>query len=146
MRGRPLNGPFALPRAFAPRAERANVSVTGLTSRYVSNSGESMSATTPSDMLSEINEVNLSYLLLAQRLLREDRPAGMFRMGLSEQLADVLSRLTAAQTARLAASSQLLCRFRFDEHAILSALAEKGKAAQVHAAMLMAGQSVEQAG
>ncbi|MCG5074955.1 flagellar transcriptional regulator FlhD [Paraburkholderia tagetis] len=105
-----------------------------------------MSATTPSDMLSEINEVNLSYLLLAQRLLREDRPAGMFRMGISEQLADVLIRLTAAQTARLAAASQLLCRFRFDEHAILSALAEKGKAAKVRAAILMAAEGVEQAG
>ncbi|MDR3099922.1 MAG: flagellar transcriptional regulator FlhD [Paraburkholderia sp.] len=105
-----------------------------------------MSATTPGDMLSEINEVNLSYLLLAQRLLREDRPAGVRRMGISEQLADVLARLTAAQAARLAASSQLLCRFRFDEHAILSALAEKGKAAQIHSAMFMAARSVEQAG
>ncbi|HKU00466.1 MAG TPA: flagellar transcriptional regulator FlhD [Paraburkholderia sp.] len=103
-----------------------------------------MSATTPSDMLSEINEINLSYLLLAQRLLRDDRSAGMFRMGISDQLADVLTRLSAAQAARLAASSQLLCRFRFDEHAILSALAEKGKAAQIHAAMLIASQSVEQ--
>ncbi|NLP60990.1 flagellar transcriptional regulator FlhD [Paraburkholderia sacchari] len=105
-----------------------------------------MSATTPSDMLSEINEVNLSYLLLAQRLLGEDRAAGMFRMGISEALADVLTRLTAAQTVRLAASSQLLCRFRFDEHAILSALAEKGKAAQIRSAMLMAAQSADQAG
>ena len=50
-----------------------------------------MSATTHSDMLSEIKEVNLSYLLLAQRLLREDRAAGMFRMGISERLADVLA-------------------------------------------------------
>jgi flagellar transcriptional activator FlhD len=37
-----------------------------------------MSAT--SEMLSEIKEVNLSYLLLAQRL-REDKAMGMFRMG-----------------------------------------------------------------
>jgi flagellar transcriptional activator FlhD len=127
-------------------AERANVSVTGLTSRDVSNSGESMSAMTPSDMLSEIKEVNLSYLLLAQRLLREDRPAGMFRMGISEQLADVLANLTFAQTVRLAANSQLLCRFRFDDHSILGALADKGKSAQIHSAILMAGQSVEHAG
>ncbi|CAB3780549.1 Flagellar transcriptional regulator FlhD [Paraburkholderia caffeinitolerans] len=105
-----------------------------------------MSATTPSDMLSEINEINLSYLLLAQRLLGEDRTDGMFRMGISEPLADVLTQLTAAQAVRLAASSQLLCRFRFDEHAILSALAEKGKAAQIHSAMLMADQSADQTG
>ncbi len=51
-----------------------------------------MSAT--SEMLNEIREVNLSYLLLAQRLLREDKPMGMFRMGISDQLADVLANLS----------------------------------------------------
>ena len=109
-----------------------------------------MSATTHSDMLSEIKEVNLSYLLLAQRLLREDRAAGMFRMGISERLADVLASLSLAQTVRLAASNQVLCRFRFDDHAILTSLADKGKsaaaAAQPHSAILMASQPVEQLG
>ncbi|MBB2931916.1 flagellar transcriptional regulator FlhD [Paraburkholderia silvatlantica] len=105
-----------------------------------------MSATTHSDMLGEIKEVNLSYLLLAQRLLREDKPAGMFRMGISEQSAEVLANLTFAQTVRLAASNQLLCRFRFDDHAILSALADKGKTALTHSAIIMAGQDVEQIG
>lgn len=99
-----------------------------------------MSATTNSDMLSEIREVNLSYLLLAQRLLREDKPAGMFRMGISEPVADVLASLSLAQTVRLAASNQMLCRFRFDDHAILTSLADKGKAARAHSAILMAGQ------
>lgn len=104
-----------------------------------------MSATT-SDMLSEIKEVNLSYLLLAQRLLREDKPTGMFRMGISEQLAEVIANLSFAQTVRLAASNQLLCRFRFDDHTILSALADKGKSVQTHSAILMASQDVEQIG
>ena len=36
-----------------------------------------------SDTLNEIKEVNLSYLLLAQRLVREDKATGMFRMGIS---------------------------------------------------------------
>ncbi|WP_233272621.1 flagellar transcriptional regulator FlhD [Paraburkholderia acidisoli] len=105
-----------------------------------------MSATAHSDMLSEIKEVNLSYLLLAQRLLREDRPTGMFRMGISEQLAEVIANMSFAQTVRLAASNQLLCRFRFDDHTILSALADKGKATQTHSAILMASQDVEQIG
>jgi flagellar transcriptional activator FlhD len=101
------------------------------------------------DMLNEIREVNLSYLLLAQRLLREDKAMGMFRMGISEQLADVLANLTLAQTVKLAASNQVLCRFRFDDHQILSSLADKGKSsavAQAHSAILMAGQPVEQIG
>ena len=106
-----------------------------------------MSAT--SEMLNEIREVNLSYLLLAQRLLREDKQMGMFRMGISDQLADVLANLSLAQTVKLAASNQMLCRFRFDDHAVLSALADKGKssaAAQAHSAILMASQPVEQLG
>jgi flagellar transcriptional activator FlhD len=117
----------------------------GLTSQI--ESGDSMSTT--SDMLNEIREVNLSYLLLAQRLLREDKPMGMFRMGISEQLADVLANLSLAQTVKLAASNQVLCRFRFDDHQILSSLADKGKTsvvAQAHSAILMAGQPVEQIG
>jgi flagellar transcriptional activator FlhD len=112
--------------------------------------GGIMSATVASsDMLNEIKEVNLSYLLLAQRLLREDKPMGMFRMGISEQLADVLVNLTLAQTVKLSASNQLLCRFRFDDHAILTSLADKGKptsVSQAHSAILMAGQPVEQIG
>jgi|SRR6516225_6621926 flagellar transcriptional activator FlhD len=118
---------------------------TGLTSQI--ETGDSMS--TQSDMLNGIREVNLSYLLLAQRLLREDKPMGMFRMGISEQLADVLANLSLAQTVKLAASNQVLCRFRFDDHQILSSLADKGKSsavAQAHSAILMAGQPVEQIG
>lgn len=86
-----------------------------------------MGATTQSEMLSEIKEVNLSYLLLVQQLLREDKAGGMVRMGIPERLADVLAGMTHDQTARLAGSSHLLCRFRFDDHAVLSALAQKGK-------------------
>lgn len=106
-----------------------------------------MSAT--SEMLSEIKEVNLSYLLLAQRLLREDKAMGMFRMGIGDQLADVLANLTLAQTVKLAASNQVLCRFRFDDHAVLSSLADKGKTnavAQAHSAILMASQPAEAIG
>ncbi|WP_207004580.1 flagellar transcriptional regulator FlhD [Trinickia mobilis] len=102
-----------------------------------------------SEMLSEIKEVNLSYLLLAQRLLREDKAMGMFRMGINSQLADVLANLSLAQTVKLAASNQVLCRFRFDDHAVLSSLADKGKTnavAQAHSAILMASQPAEAIG
>lgn len=71
---------------------------------------------------------------------------GMFRMGISQELADVLGNLTLAQTVKLAASNQMLCRFRFDDHALLSSLADKGRSdvvAHAHSAILMAGQQVE---
>ena len=105
-----------------------------------------MSAIASSEMLAEIKEINLSYLLLAQRLLREDKGMGMFRMGIAEDIADMLANLTLAQVVKLAASNQILCRFRFDDRTFLSALADKGRGtatAQAHAAILMAGQPAE---
>jgi flagellar transcriptional activator FlhD len=99
------------------------------------------------DTLESIREINLSYIMLAQRLLREDRATGMFRLGLSREVADVIANLTLAQVVKLAASNQLLCFFRFNDHAMLSALTEQGKRAEVaptHAAILMAGLPAEQ--
>ena len=61
-----------------------------------------MSAT--SEMLSEIKEINLSYLLLAQRLLREDRAMGMFRMGITGVLFGWAPPLRSAIRRRAARS------------------------------------------
>ena len=107
-----------------------------------------MTATNPST-LAEIREVNLPYLLLAQRLLNEDRVSAMYRLGVSEQVAQVLSSLTLAQAVKVASSSHLLCRFRFDDHTILSSLADKDKStalAHAHAAILLADAPVAQIG
>lgn len=102
-----------------------------------------------SETLNEIRELNLSYLVLAQRLIREDRAAAMFRLGVSDELADVLGSLTLAQLVKLATSNLLLCRFRFDDHAVLSSLTHQAKDVvikQSHAAILLASQPVEQIG
>jgi flagellar transcriptional activator FlhD len=99
------------------------------------------------ETLESIREINLSYLMLAQRMLSEDRPTGMFRLGLSAKLADLLSGLTLAQTAKLAACDQLLCFFRFNDHAMLGALAVPARqpdVARTHAAVLLASQPAEQ--
>jgi len=74
------------------------------------------------DTLESIREINLSYVTLAQRLLQEDRPLGMLRLGLSKEVADILANLTVAQVVKFAASNHLLCSFRFNDHAMLSAL------------------------
>jgi flagellar transcriptional activator FlhD len=76
-----------------------------------------------SETLQSIREINLSYLSLAQHLLREDRAEGMSRLGLSAPLAELLSELSAAQTDKLAACDQLLCYFRFNDQAMLATLA-----------------------
>lgn len=96
----------------------------------------------------EISDLNLSYLLLAQRMVREDAATAMFRLGMSRELADLLGNLSLAQIVKLAASSLLLCRFRFDDPPILSALTHAGKnlaLQQAHTAILLAGQRVEAA-
>src|SRR3546814_10444930 len=91
--------------------------------------------------------VNLSYLLLAQRMLRDDYAASMFRLGFSNEVADILMRLSPAQLVKLAGSSSLLCRFRFDDYSLLSALTQDvlgGALQQAHATILLAKQPVEQ--
>ncbi|WP_408733107.1 FlhC family transcriptional regulator [Burkholderia ubonensis] len=50
------------------------------------------------ETLDSIRDINLSYLMLAQRLLHDGHKAGMFRLGLSAPLADLLSTLTRAWT------------------------------------------------
>jgi flagellar transcriptional activator FlhD len=93
----------------------------------------------------EIGELNLAYLLLAQRLVREDAATAMFRLGMSRELADLLGNLSLSQIVKLSASSLLLCRFRFDDQPMLSALAGEGKTLslqQAHAAILLSGQQV----
>lgn len=100
-----------------------------------------------SEALDSIREINLSYIILAQRMLREDKAVAMFRLGLSPELASILADLTLAQIAKLAASNQLLCAFRFNDHTLLSALTQPARHADVgatHAAILLAGQSAEQ--
>jgi flagellar transcriptional activator FlhD len=94
-----------------------------------------------------IREINLSYIMLAQRMLREDKAIGMFRMGLSSEVADLLGGLSLAQCVKLASSDQLLCGFRFNDHAMLTALTQTAKntdVAATHAAILLAGQPAEQ--
>ena len=96
----------------------------------------------------EIGDLNLTYLLLAQRLVREDVATAMFRLGMSRELADLLGNLSLSQIVKLSASSLLLCRFRFDDHPILSALTDEGKSPalqQAHAAILLSGQQVDAA-
>jgi len=94
-------------------------------------------------LLAEIQEVNVNYLLLAQQMLREDREAGMFRLGIGADVAELIEGLSAAQVSRLAASTTLLCRFRCDDRDILEMLSGHGRPrimAGSHAAILMAGQ------
>ena len=83
------------------------------------------------DTLESIRGINLSYITLAQRLLQEDRSVGMLRLGLSKEVADILANLTFAQVVKFAASNHMLCSFRFNDHAMLSALTNSQHGADI---------------
>ncbi|MDU6441922.1 MAG: flagellar transcriptional regulator FlhD, partial [Pantoea sp.] len=46
-----------------------------------------------SDLLKHIYDINLSYLLLAQRLINQEKASAMFRLGIDEEMANALSQL-----------------------------------------------------
>ncbi|MGE4370386.1 MAG: flagellar transcriptional regulator FlhD [Burkholderiaceae bacterium] len=102
---------------------------------------------TSASVLNDIQEVNLSYLLLAQRLLREDIASGMYRLGFDEDVAQIILRLSPAQLVKLAGSSSLVCKFRLNDFDLLSTLTQDvlgGVLQEAHATILMAQQPVEQ--
>jgi len=97
-------------------------------------------------MHEEIKEANLSYMLLAQQMIRDDKAGAIFRLGVSEELSELIVGLSPAQLLKMASSSMLLCRFRFDERLLLNMITDYNKdrmMSQAHAAILMAGQPAE---
>lgn len=91
-------------------------------------------------LLNDIQEVNLSYLMLAQRLLRENFAAGMFRLGFDADVAEIIIRLSPAQLVKLAGSNSLICGFRFNDYDLLSVLTQNvlgGVLQQAHSTILL---------
>ncbi len=56
-----------------------------------------------------IRDINFNYLMLAQQMIKEDRAAAIYRLGLSQDMVDMLSDLTPAQVIKMAVSNMLLC-------------------------------------
>gem|GEM_PF-198503 len=69
-----------------------------------------------------IRDMNLSYLLLAQCLILEDRLAAKFRLGLSEATIDIIKGLTFPQLIKLASTGQLICQLRIDNETVIECL------------------------
>jgi flagellar transcriptional activator FlhD len=102
-------------------------------------------------ILAEIREANLSYLMLAQSLIRADREQALYRLGISEETAALIGALTPAQIMKVSQGNTLLCRFRMDDDLVWSLLTSHGKSAaneavsRLHASILMAGRHQEAA-
>jgi len=96
--------------------------------------------------MNAITELNLSYLLLAQRMIREDQAEAMLRLGVSQEIASLIAAMTPAQLIKISRTSMLLCRFRFDDHALLAGLASETPQhdlQQMQLAILLMAQPVE---
>lgn len=92
--------------------------------------------------LLDIQEQNLSYLLLAQRLCCNDLESGAFRLGIDIELAEVIANLSASQLVELSRCSQLLCRPSIASKEQLCALINKPREQglnSLHMALLLAG-------
>jgi len=106
---------------------------------------------TSEQILAEIREANLSYLMLAQSLIRTDREQALYRLGVSEDNAALIDALTPAQMMKVANSNTLLCRFRMDDDVVWNLLASHGRGAandgmsRLHASILLAGRHAEAA-
>ena len=99
------------------------------------------------DMMAEIRDAHLNYLMLAQQMIRADKACAIYRLGISAEIASLLETLSNAQLLKLASANLMLARFRFDDTAILGMLTSHSKEralSQTHAAILMAGQPVEE--
>lgn len=100
------------------------------------------------DFHAEIRELNLAYLMLAQQMLRSDRATALFRLGIGDQLADLLEKMSPAKLVRMASSQMLMPRFRFDDAQLAALMTGEGRdeiSAGLHAAILAAGKAVEDA-
>ena len=101
-------------------------------------------------LLAEIREANMTYLMLAQNLIRQDKAEALFRLGMSEEAAEMISALSPAQIMRIASTNMLLCRFRVDDDLVWNLLTnhnvkkvDNTTTTQLHASILMAGRFAE---
>lgn len=92
------------------------------------------------ELLKHIYDINLSYLLLAQRLINDEKASAMFRLGIDETMADTLMQLTLPQMVKLAETNQLICHFRFDDYNTIKLLTQESRVddlQQIHTGILL---------
>jgi hypothetical protein len=63
------------------------------------------------EILSEIKDANLNYLMLAQQLIRSDKATAIFRLGISKDIADLLEGLSNLQLLKLISANMMIARF-----------------------------------
>jgi len=75
-------------------------------------------------LIDDIRENNLSYLLIAQQLLRSDFESACVQLGIQDEAAQVLRDLSLAQVRSLAGTPLLITGFRMTNADVLRSLAQ----------------------
>lgn len=101
-------------------------------------------------LTTDIREANLTYLMLAQNVIRHDKAEALFRLGISDESADLIAMLSPAQIMKIASSPMLLCRFRVDDDMVWGLLTnhaakkvDNDATTRLHASILLAGRYAE---
>ncbi|MDF7679586.1 flagellar transcriptional regulator FlhD [Enterobacteriaceae bacterium ESL0689] len=100
-----------------------------------------------SELLKNIYDINLSYLLLAQRLISKEKASAMFRLGINENMVDTLSQLSLPQMMKLAETNQLVCNFRFNDSQTVEQLTKASRVddlQQIHTGILLSSELLQQ--
>ncbi|MFZ4741956.1 MAG: flagellar transcriptional regulator FlhD [Limnohabitans sp.] len=105
---------------------------------------------TNEQLMTEIREANLTYLMLAQRMIRDDPAQALYRLGISEEAAELIASITSGQLLKISSGSVLLCHMRAIDEAVWSLLSNQtGNSAanpvtnRLHANIVMSGQFVQ---
>lgn len=99
------------------------------------------------ELLRHIHDMNLSYLLLASSLINNDKTSAMFRLGVSEDIADLLSKLTLTQMQKLTQTNQLICKIRFPVINSITYLTQESRLdglKHVHAGILLSSHLINE--
>ncbi|HCR1907806.1 TPA: flagellar transcriptional regulator FlhD [Enterobacter kobei] len=80
------------------------------------------------ESLHSIYVLNLSYLLLAQRLIKNDRfSAGLCLGIIDEDLLDVIDGLSLPQLIQLASGDRFICQLRIDNESVLKCVTKRSR-------------------
>lgn len=79
------------------------------------------------DRLQKIYTFNLSYLLLAQHLIKQDAGSAGFYLGISEELIDRLKKLSLPELLRMASVDRLICQLRFDNESVVDVITRNSR-------------------
>jgi flagellar transcriptional activator FlhD len=105
---------------------------------------------TDEQLSTEIRDANLTYLMLAQNMIRKDKTEALFRLGISEESATLVAALSAAQILKISSGNMLLCNFRVTDDIVWNLLTnhtpskvDNDATTKLHASILMAGRFAE---